>query len=55
MFIYNTLESISIEKLYKTFLEAFSDYQVKLDLPLEKLQQMLQRRGYVPQASLGGL
>lgn len=53
MFAYNTLESTSMEELHKTFLEAFSDYQVKLDLPLAKLQQMLQRRGYVPQASLG--
>lgn len=53
MFIYNTLESISIEKLHKTFLEAFSDYQVKSDLPLLKFQQMLQRRGYIAKASMG--
>ncbi|WFD08691.1 GNAT family N-acetyltransferase [Tepidibacter hydrothermalis] len=53
MFIYKTLESTSMEKLHKTFLEAFSDYQVKVDISLLKLQQMLQRRGYVPRASIG--
>lgn len=53
MLMYNLLESTSIEKLHKTFLEAFSDYQVKLDLPLLKLQQMLKRRGYVSKASIG--
>lgn len=53
MFIYNTLENISIEKLHKTFLEAFSDYQVKSDLPLLVLEQMLRRRGYVAKASMG--
>ncbi|WP_238882675.1 GNAT family N-acetyltransferase [Clostridium sp. YIM B02551] len=53
MFIYNTIENISIEKLHNTFLDAFSDYQVKMDLPLLKLQQMLQRRGYVAEASIG--
>lgn len=34
MFIYNTVENISIEELHDTFLDAFSDYQVKMDLPL---------------------
>lgn len=53
MFIYNTLENTRIEKLHKTFVEAFSDYQVKVDIPLIKLQQMLQRRGYVSKASIG--
>lgn len=53
MFIYNTLESTGIDIIHKTFLEAFSDYQVKIDLPLWKFQQMLERRGYVPQISVG--
>lgn len=55
MFIYNTLENMSIEKLQKTFVEAFSDYEVKLDLPLLKFQQMLQRRGYDSKLSIGAL
>lgn len=53
MLIYNTLENMSMEKLHKVFEEAFSDYQVKFDLSLLKLQQMLQRRGYVSKASMG--
>lgn len=53
MLIYNTLENINIERLHNTFLEAFSDYQVKMDLPLLKLQQMLRRRGYIAKASIG--
>lgn len=53
MFSYNALENTSIEKLHKVFGEAFSDYQVKFDLSLLKLQQMFKRRGYVPKASIG--
>ena len=53
MFIYKSLEGVSIEVLHKAFVEAFSDYQVKIDLPLWKLQQMLQRRGYLPEKSMG--
>lgn len=53
MFICNTLENTSIEELHRTFLEAFSDYQVKVDVPLLELKQMLQRRGYVSKASIG--
>lgn len=53
MFIYNTVENISIEELHDTFVDAFSDYQVKMDLPLIELQQMLQRMGYVAEASIG--
>lgn len=53
MFSYDTLENISIETLHKTFLNAFSDYQVKMDLPLFKFEYMLQRRGYVAKSSIG--
>jgi ribosomal protein S18 acetylase RimI-like enzyme len=53
MFIYTSLENTSIEKLHKTFLEAFSDYEVKLDLPKLKFKQMLQRRGYIAKYSMG--
>lgn len=53
MFIYDTLENIGIETLHETFLNAFSDYQVKMDLPLFKFQYMLQRRGYVSKVSIG--
>lgn len=53
MYNYKTLENINIEILHKTFLSAFSDYQVKMDLPLYSFEQMLQRRGYVPAISIG--
>jgi ribosomal protein S18 acetylase RimI-like enzyme len=53
MFNYKTLENTNIEILHEAFLSAFSDYQVKIDLPFWKFQQMLQRRGYVSEISIG--
>jgi len=53
MFSYRALDNISIETLHKTFIDAFSDYQVNISLPLWKFEQMLQRRGYVPEMSIG--
>ncbi|MBU3195199.1 GNAT family N-acetyltransferase [Clostridium algidicarnis] len=53
MFDYKTLENTKIEILHEAFLSAFSDYQVKMDLPFWKFQQMLQRRGYVSEISIG--
>ena len=53
MFIYKILDKTSTEILHKTFLDAFSDYQVKIDLPFWKFKQMLERRGYVPEMSIG--
>lgn len=53
MFNYKTLEYTNIEMLHQTFVDAFSDYQVKIDLPFWKFQEMLKRRGYVPEISMG--
>lgn len=53
MINYKTLDNTDMTMLHQTFLDAFSDYQVKMELPLWKLQQMLQRRGYVPEVSIG--
>jgi ribosomal protein S18 acetylase RimI-like enzyme len=53
MFEYRSLEGVTMEDLHKAFVEAFSDYQVKIDLPLWKLKQMLLRRGYIPEKSMG--
>lgn len=53
MFSYEILDRTSTETLHKTFLDAFSDYQVKMDLPIWKFKQMLQRRGYTPEMSIG--
>lgn len=53
MIYFKALDKISIEVVHKTFQEAFSDYQVKIELPLWKFQQMLLRRGYHPAISIG--
>lgn len=53
MFTYKTLENTNIKIIHQAFLSAFSNYQVKIDLPLWKFQQMLQRRGYVSCISIG--
>lgn len=53
MILFKTLDKIDNHVLHKTFVEAFSDYQVKIDLPFWKFQQMIQRRGYDPKISIG--
>lgn len=53
MFEYRTLADVNTEDIHRAFVDAFSDYQVKMDLPLWKLQNMLQRRGYVAEKSMG--
>lgn len=53
MFCYSILDNTSIETLYKTFLDAFSDYQVEMNLPFWKFERMLQRRGYRSELSIG--
>jgi len=53
MILYKTLDKTNSQTLHKTFVEAFSDYQVKIDLPFWKFEQMLQRRGYNPEISIG--
>lgn len=53
MISYKTLENTSIEVLQQAFVKAFSDYQVKIDMPVSKLALMLKRRGYDPEISIG--
>lgn len=53
MITYKTLENTNIEILHQTFLSAFSDYEIKINLPLWKFQNMLKRRGHVPSLSIG--
>lgn len=53
MYTYRTLENTAIGTLHKAFLKAFSDYQVKMDLPVGKFEQMLARRGYSADISMG--
>lgn len=53
MYTFKTLENISMEVIHKAFVEAFSDYQVKMDLPKWKFENMLIRRGFTPELSMG--
>ena len=53
MFNYKTLDNTSMEIIHKAFIDAFSDYQVKIEMPIWKSEQMLPRRGYVPEMSIG--
>ncbi|MCF0149525.1 MAG: GNAT family N-acetyltransferase [Clostridium sp.] len=53
MFIYSNLKNIPMDVLYKGFVMAFSDYQVKLDMPFSKFENMLIGRGFNPNISIG--
>jgi len=53
MYTYSSLENTSDEVLYQAFLDAFEDYPVTVNATLSLFQNMLQRRGYNPQISLG--
>ena len=53
MYIYKTLENISINTLHKAFILAFSDYAIKLDIPIKRFENMLLRRGFNPNISMG--
>ncbi len=53
MIYYNPLDNVEIETIYKTFLSAFIDYTVPLNLPYLQFKHMLTRRGYNPQISVG--
>lgn len=53
MICYRMLENVEMETIHSAFVEAFSDYQVKIDLPFWKFHQMLKRRGFDPELSIG--
>lgn len=53
MLNYKTLEDTRIEILHAAFIEAFSDYKVKMNLPLQKFRIILKSRGYSPKFSIG--
>ena len=52
-FEFRTLDGVPMEDMHATFLEAFSDYLVKMDVPLWKFETMARRRGMVPAMSVG--
>ncbi|MDV4150999.1 GNAT family N-acetyltransferase [Clostridium sp. AL.422] len=53
MFTYSSLENIPMNILHKSFVKAFSDYEVNFDIPLSKFEDMLIRRGYDSKISIG--
>lgn len=53
MIEYKTLEGIDTEILYNVFLNAFKDYQVKMEISLLKFNELLISRGYNSQISMG--
>lgn len=50
---YKSLENTSLEEIHKTFIEAFSDYEVDMNLPFDTFKGLLRRRGYDASVSIG--
>ncbi|MCK6077533.1 GNAT family N-acetyltransferase [Paenibacillus silvae] len=50
---YCTLEQTDLHSLHLAFIEAFSDYQVKMDISFPDFERMMLRRGFVPTLSVG--
>jgi ribosomal protein S18 acetylase RimI-like enzyme len=53
VYTYSTLESTSVQTLFIAYLQAFEDFPSTKNVSLESFQNMLQRRGYIPEISLG--
>jgi ribosomal protein S18 acetylase RimI-like enzyme len=47
------LASTPVEKIHEAFSDAFSEYEVKLDMPLENLVEMMKTRDLNPDYSVG--
>jgi ribosomal protein S18 acetylase RimI-like enzyme len=48
-----TLTGVPAEKIHEAFIDAFSEYEVPIDMPLEKLQEMMVTRDLNPDFSVG--
>ncbi len=51
--LFKTLADVETEKLRQAFLEAFSDYSVPVDMPIDRFQTFLKGNGFVPELSIG--
>ena len=49
----SSLVQTTIEEIHDAFIDAFSDYEVKLDMPIEKLHEMMLTRSYYKKLSRG--
>jgi GNAT superfamily N-acetyltransferase len=50
---FDTLENVAIEAILTAFLDAFSDYEIKIEMPLEKFKEMLSTRSFCARYSMG--
>ena len=50
---YRTLENTDSVCIYEAFTQAFSDYQVSVDMPFKSFETMLKRNGFMPAVSVG--
>jgi ribosomal protein S18 acetylase RimI-like enzyme len=48
-----TLAGTTAQKIHEAFIDAFSEYEVPIDMPLEKLQEMMKTRDLNPDFSVG--
>ena len=44
---YRTLENTDFVCIYEAFTQAFSDYQVSVDMPFKSFETMLKRNGFM--------
>lgn len=50
---YDTLEQAGRPLIHRTFVAAFSDYQVNIEMPFVSFDRMMRRRGFIPRISVG--
>ncbi len=53
MLAFRTLTEIPLELIHAAFIDAFSEYEVPMELPLDRLQAMMHTRSYAAELSLG--
>lgn len=52
MLVLTSLENTPLPQLYTAFCEAFGDYSVPIDMPLDRFQSNMRRNGYDPAVSV---
>lgn len=53
MYHYQSLENMDISHIHQSFVDAFSDYVVPMNISLEQFRHLLMRRGYQAKNSVG--
>ncbi|MGL4663174.1 MAG: GNAT family N-acetyltransferase [Culicoidibacterales bacterium] len=53
MICYRTLQHVEMKVLYNAFIACFEDYIVSIQMPYDKFEKMMTRRGYVGELSIG--